>query len=380
MLRLARPRVAAGAALAASALFGAVACVDLFHSTDFATLCALDADACATEAGADADAPTDAGPDGTSPVDFCALTSDETHALAERACGYLGACLGTSADSTFGACMIRALAAYDCAFNPTLRPRGATATLWQCLSTVSSCDDLALCVFGTRAPSCRADPSATTAYTACNLADGSVVVECGSEALPLGMSACATRGQTCGRIDSSNARCMGARGAACTGEARCEGTAAVVCRSAGGIDADEGVDCAAYGDGRCAIDDAGLVACAPSADAGACTEGDGGAAVTCSEDGAFAESCVDGRAVRIHCNAIGLKCNAAGVPANDPVTACETSISAGACSTADDACEGGTLRSCVRGEVFRLACADVPGLAACAQPDGRSATCTVATQ
>ncbi|MBX3206120.1 MAG: hypothetical protein KF764_13705 [Labilithrix sp.] len=368
-------RIATKAILAASVFAGAAACVDLFHSTDFATLCAADPAACAPETGAEAgaDVVTDARPDTARPLDFCDESPFVAYRRAARACGYLGACLGTSADSSFGACMIRALAAYDCAFNPSLRPRGANAALWECLWTVASCSDLSRCVFGTDAPPCPG--GAESAFTACNLDGGSVVVECGLPKVALGMSACALRGQTCARIDPSNSICAGRRGGACTGEARCEGSSAVVCKSAGGIDSDEGVDCAGYGDGRCARDDAG-VACAPPARAGACAPS-ASSAIACSDGGEVAESCVDGRAVKIDCAAIDMTCNAAGVPTHDPFSACQTRGAGGTCATSEDECAGTSLRSCVRGASFELACTDVDGLGACTKAPGRNATCTV---
>ena len=295
----------------------------LFHSTDFPTLCAYDAEACATETGpptGDAE-PPDATDEPAAPIDFCTNSPSVARRLAERACGYLGACLGPREDSNFGACMIRALAAYDCSFNPSLRPRGESAVLWDCLSKIDSCDDVALCVFGTKAPACPSGNLDPTAFTACNKDGGSVVVECGPSTTALGMTPCALRGRTCARLDVSTSICTGKRGGSCTVSPRCDGTSAVRCKSAGGIDSDEGTDCAAYGDGRCASDDAG-VACAPPASAGACALGKT-SEVRCSDGGTFAESCVDSRAVRFNCAAIGLGCSAAGVSTTDPVSACK---------------------------------------------------------
>src|SRR5688572_11314287 len=137
MRRAGRGRAVLGTFIA-SALFAAAACVDLFHSTDFATLCAFDAAACSPEAGSNGDV-SDAP---EAPIDLCAQSPARARELAERTCGWVGACLGTLEDSTLGACMVRALAAYDCVFNPSLRPRGRNAVLWQCLSKVGSCDDV----------------------------------------------------------------------------------------------------------------------------------------------------------------------------------------------------------------------------------------------
>jgi hypothetical protein len=370
----ARTRLAAATTFAASTLVFGVACVDLFHSTDFATLCTYDAAACISDSG---DGATDADiSDGrdeatAAPIDFCKGSPSEARRLAEHACGYLGACLGTTESASFGACMLRALAAYDCSFNPSLRPRGATAVLWQCLSKVSSCDDTALCVFGTKAPSCPGRTGPNT-FTACNLDNGSVLVECGDPKTAIGMEACALSGRTCARVDKTKSICAGARGVACTVSPRCEGTSAVECKSAGGIESDEGLDCAAYGDGRCALDDAGA-ACVPLATAPPCS---GSSNVVCSDGGAFVASCVGGRTVKIDCSAIGQGCNADGVSTIDPARACKNLDAGTVCSPMEDECSSGVLRSCAQGTLFELPCTSVPGLGACAKRNGRRATCT----
>lgn len=371
-------RIAMATAFAASALLGAAACVDLFHSTDFPTLCASDSEACETEASSptgDARAPA-ASAEAAAPLDFCSNSPSEARRVAERACGYLGACLGTTQDRNFGACMIRALAAYDCSFNPSLRPRGEHELLWGCLSNVASCDDVARCVFGTKAPRCPDDNTDPAPFTGCNQDGGSVVVQCGPSATPRGMNPCALRGQTCTRLDISTSICAGKRGGSCTVTPRCDGTSAVTCKSGGGIDSDEGTDCAAYGDGRCVSDDAG-VACAPPASAAACALGKT-SEVRCSDGGTFAESCVDGRAVTFNCAAIGLGCNAAGVSTTDPISACWNPDLGTACATAADTCSSSDkLASCAQGQTFTLSCRNVPGLGACVQPTNGPARCSL---
>ena len=368
-------RIAMTTAFATSALLGAAACVDLFHSTDFPTLCASDAEACEAEASSrgDARAP-EASAEAAAPIDFCSNSPSEARRVAERACGYLGACLGTTEDSNFGACLIRALAAYDCSFNPSLRPRGEHELLWDCLSRVESCDGVALCVFGTKAPGCPSGITDPTPFTRCNQQDGSVVLQCGPSTTPRGMTPCALRGRTCTDLDESTSICTGKRGGSCTVTPRCDGTSAVTCKSAGGIGSDEGTDCAAYGDGRCARDDAG-VACAPPASAGACALGKT-SEVRCSDAGTFAESCVDGRAVMFNCAGIGLGCSAAGVSTTDPISACKNLDAGSACATTADTCSGGKLESCAQGQTFTLSCANVPGLGACVQPTNGRARCS----
>lgn len=378
MIPRSRGQVVVIGMFAAAGLAGTAACVDLFHSTDFPTLCDEDAAACAPEAGGPPDA---ARPDGTSneggsPIELCSRDSAEARRRAEHACGYLGACLGPHEDTRLGDCMTRALAAYDCSFNPLLRPRGTTAVLWDCLARASTCDAVALCVFGTPAPSCKPESGP---YSACNLEPdengrfdaGAVVVACHDSRVAVGMNPCALRGRSCATVDESKSICAGKRGAACTSSPRCEGTFAVHCRSTGGIDADEGADCASFGAGRCAQDDAG-VSCVPLPDAGTCT---GTAEVTC-DLGATASSCVGGRAVEIHCAALGLACDAAGVLPIDPFLACKDRDAGAACTETEDDCDGDTLLGCsTRGTRYELRCSSVPGLGACTKAVGGRAAC-----
>src|SRR4051812_19914329 len=86
-----------------------VACVDLFHSTDFTTLCDRDAETCNTiDATANVDVP-DVAVDGAVPEAFCNLSPDEARARAEHACGFLGACEGAAANGAARECMLQAL-------------------------------------------------------------------------------------------------------------------------------------------------------------------------------------------------------------------------------------------------------------------------------
>lgn len=371
-------RVAFGA-FATASVAAVAACVDLFHATDFPTLCEHDAAACVAETSTPPDADVPDTAEASAPIDLCAASGEGARRRAEHACGWLGACLGTTEETTFGQCMVRALAAYDCSFNPSLRPRGKTAVLWDCLAKADSCDAVALCVFGTPAPRCPGDAGGT--YTTCNTeADedgnfdaGPVFMECGESTAPIGMDPCVLRGRSCVRVDISKSLCAGGRRAACKVAPRCDDTFAVQCKSAGGIDSDEGVDCALFGDGRCALDDAG-VACAPVETSAACT---GTAKVVCNDAGTTAESCVDGRTVALRCGAIGQGCNAAGVLPVDPALACKNLDAGSACSDAEeDDCDGGTLRSCARGTRFELPCTSVPGLGACTKGQDRRAACS----
>lgn len=367
-------------AFVVTAMTAIAACVDLFHATEFAALCMDDAAACAVEGGTlarDVDAPETTTEETTS-IDLCASGRTEARQRAERACGYLGACLGTVSGSTFGECMIHALAAYDCSFNPSLRPRGKSAVLWDCLSNVDSCDAVASCVFGTPAPPCT--PHNGT-YTACNLevdstgavTAGPVVVECGNSTFAIGMEPCVLSGRTCAKVDDGKSICAGAQGATCTGTPRCDGTFAVQCRSAGGVDSDEGKNCELFGEGRCVRDDAG-VACAPVFTSPTCSKT---AKVVCNDAGTAAESCVDRMMVTINCASIGQRCNAKGVLPVDPIAACTNADIFYACVDGEEKCEQETLRSCARGTWFNLRCTSVPGLGACATSLRGRAACTV---
>lgn len=360
-------RQALWAASGAATLVGAGACVDLFHATDFATLCELDASACTSPDSSTADA---GGPDAAANIDFCSLSSPRAREIADHACGWLGACLGTigtfgDKEGPFAACMMQALAAYDCAYNPTLRPRGESATLWQCLSKVSSCGELNRCVFGSvDAPRCQRTSGGT--FTACNADPGSVLVECGTDERPFGMTVCALSGRSCTKVDSSKGVCAGKQGANCTGSPRCEGTFAIACATTnGGIPADEGTNCDLVGDGRCVADSNGI-ACAPdkeSADTCSATS-----KVVCNHK--QAESCVDGRRVRFRCETLNMDCD---VAAANPADACR--VTSQPCNDTVDSCQNGKLHSCSRGKAFDLDCESV-NLGSCTpQTGGRPATC-----
>lgn len=361
-------------------LVGAAACVDLFHSTEFETLCTFDSDACdggrdgSSEGGARADVGTDGAPEAPPPIDFCESSPSEARIFAQRACGWTGACLGVrqralhAKEFTYAECFRRALAAYDCSFNPSLRPRGENARLWSCLTSVTSCASVEQCVFGNVAPSCNQQGP----FTACNAKEnGSVVIECGSTTRALGMEACALEGRVCTRVDDSTALCTGALAAACkTATPRCAGTSLVTCKKAGGIDWDEGFDCATVGDGRCVLDDAGP-ACAPQVDASACDVATS-SAPTCA-DGGIVERCVQGNSTRIACAALEQGCDATKAVVADPLSAC-VEVGTSPCTENEDQCAGGLLSSCAGGTKYILDCKAM-GLGACSKPTDRHAAC-----
>jgi hypothetical protein len=338
-----------GFAFAAACAIG-VACVDVFHGTDFTTLCVATPSAC-----------SDAGVSRLPPLpDFCSFSPAEAQRHAERACAFLGACRGATEATSFGACMLRALAAYDCKLNPALRPRGPNKDLWACLGSVGSCGEVDACLFGDAAPPTCGPVSGGT-FRAC--ADGRSLIECGLPAAtnpPVAVEPCTFEGRGCLEIDGTRALCVGKAGATCTGPDRCDGTSAIRCDGTS-VTADIGVDCAAFGFGVCVTDDAGI-ACAPAADTPSCT---GTSELRC-DDAGVARACVAGHELAFDCSRLGLVCaTSAETRAIAPITACGPRPE-GRCD-APDTCSGDLLRSCARGRAFTLACSSL-GLKPCTVP------------
>ena len=325
------------------------ACVDLFHSTDFPTLCTEDAAACAPDASGVETSVSDVP---MPLLDFCAWSSDEARTHAERACAWLGACEGAATGSTFGLCMTRALDAYDCHYNPSLRPAGDTYALWSCLANVTSCDQVSRCLYGPTPPTCTGVANGNGTFTACSDTGSSAVLSC---ALPeagspaVASESCTLEARQCGGQPSA---CVGTELLACQHSDTCNGTNAIRCRNEN-ASIDIGLDCAKRGGGSCVVTDAG-VACAPIADAGAC---DGGAAVRCDDAGA-AHSCIAGQDVVVDCKAAGRACTAPAHPL-DLAEAC--TVTDGGCSDepgkSEEDCTDGLIRSCGRGGLFQLDCA-----------------------
>lgn len=354
-----------------------VACVDLFHSTDFDTLCSKSPDdpACAVAEGGAAevgapDVGTDTAP---SRFDFCTWSSTEARTQAARACAWLGACERPVGESLFGACAVHAQLALDCTANPSLRPRGAVDAFWQCLTSVHSCADVDRCVFPAGVQECVAVTGGTS--TACGSdANGSVRLECsGPAGRAHGVEPCALTGQTCSRPnDNSIAKCAGALGFACDAPdaGTCSSTSAVDCRAFGVLRLDQGHDCSLYGAGQCILGSAGP-SCAPTKTANTCV---GDTRPSC--DGTVVRTCIGGQDVRIDCNALGLPCDAKGVSTADPAAAC-TNPGPPSC-TGDDKCSTSTLlESCGRGATYKVDCAaeglgkcviDSAGRGACSPP------------
>lgn len=341
-----------------SSMLAPLACVDLFHSTDFETLCDREPSHAACSGGGDADA-------AEATLDFCAWTPTEARKRADRACAWLGACAGPLGDSSFGRCVVRALSAFDCSFNPGLRPTGGTHALWSCLAQVESCADVDACLYeGRPPPECAPVPSGS--FTACA---GAFRVECANpqRGRATGLEPCALEGRSCVRIDESRASCAGHDGNACASPPTCNGTFAVECTTAG---LDRGRDCAGIGSGTC-VASSTTAACAPIAGAPACS---GGQEVVC--DGSVATSCVGGKKVSFDCSRIGAPCDTSEpVPPSDAVMACADRTSAGRC-TGPDTCSGDTLRSCANGVAMTVACSSV-GLGPCVARTNDLAACSL---
>jgi hypothetical protein len=338
-----------------------LACVDLFHGTDFETLCSHSPSdpACGSDAGTTPDVVIETSTDGAIPrPDFCAWSESEAKAQAARACAWLGACEGSVGESTFGACSINARLAYDCGLTPALRPRGTLDAFWACLATVQSCGDVDRCVFPGGVQDCVAVPTGST--SACGTAlNDSVRLECaGPSGRARGVEPCAMFGKTCSPEDTSAATCSGKLAFACTKNA-CSGTSLVDCRAAGVRMLDRGTDCAAVGAGKCVESDAGPY-CAPGAGTTACAK----ESLPKCDGNYVVDTCIGGASVRVNCERLGLFCDVSQLTSIDPTAAC-VNRGAGSCTPGSDTCASATLlRSCGRGANFEVDCASV-GLGNC---------------
>ena len=374
-----RGRHAVLAAGAAFVMLG-VACVDLFHGTDFDTLCTRSpSDPQCGDAAASPDAASDgATADAQRPrTDFCKWDSATARAQALRACAWLGACEGPFRGSAFGPCVIRAQLAYDCAANPALRPAGDVDDLWSCLTNVATCGDVDQCVFPGGVQACITVSQGV--LTACGGGGNrGVLFRCASQdgGRATGIEPCAMGGQTCAKESESAASCAGTLGHdACT-TSTCVGSAAVDCAQAGTRTFDRGIDCARSGGGRCVIGDGGMPQCTAGAGAPPCLTDAPPRCVPSSMTGAskgIVSACVEGREITVNCTTLGLPCDeATPVPSYDPAAACVERAPAPDC--VEDACLGARLSSCGRGVVQTVDCVSV-GLKNCKLTNGKAA-CT----
>jgi hypothetical protein len=362
-----RPLVVAAASFVALG----VACVDLFHSTDFEVLCGHSPDDPQCRDGGVTNVDSSVVPDGGGPdarPDFCSWTSTAAREHALRACAWLGACEGPLGESAFGPCVIRAQLAYDCAANPALRPARDADAFWSCLATVASCTDVDRCIFPGGVPACPAVSAGS--FTACPSTKGAAArVKCASPGggRPEGIEPCIMRGQTCVKDNGSAAHCGGSLGTAQCTKSRCSSTFAVGCDDPSHPLVDVGVDCSASGAGRCESSDAGPV-CAPGDRAASCV-----AEKVAVCEGSAVSACVSGKELRIDCGPLGLPCDVdAGSGTFDLAGACSNQSDAGACVGADR-CAGARLEACGRGATYAVDCASV-GLGSCAiGPSGHAA-------
>lgn len=374
----ARRIASASIVLATGAVGFAIACVDLFHSTDFKTLCTENPQAPQCGGSGTTDGGSDAGTDAPAkpPIDLCTLTSEEVRARAIKACALLGACGASIQPDAFGQCVPRAMLAMDCSANPHLRPLGDNLKLWQCLAEVASCRDIDTCLFGGTRQNCAAAP--LTSCSDPSLNGGNVLIDC---TLPAGpettrFEPCLANSQRCTREGTSQAFCTGGQGVSCT-VSTCDGTNAVVCDGR-----DKGIDCAGLGGGSCYFDvTAGSPACKPGPTARDCPV-DGGALtaiVTCDESNNVAFACVDGKEVAINCTRLGLKCDpAVNAPPHDPAAKCVTdAFQSIKCVETSDTCSGDDLQGCSKGERYVARCVSL-GLGKCAENDAGAvrANCT----
>jgi hypothetical protein len=359
----ARARAALAAVFFAGGAMGVAACVDLFHSTQFDTLCSLDASApeCREADAARVDASEAAIPDAAppAPTDFCKWTPAEARLHAQHACAWLGACAGTIGKNQLGPCMIDALLAYDCTIDPARPVRGEAHAYWDDLWKATTCDGARGAVL--RDGGLRQCGPFSSDYLQCASSQGgtdtSTRVACMGATetrAPRAIESCAAGGQSCTLADP--AACAGPSGVCTAKTTACTGGRLTDCDRDGAVDL--GVDCTSFGDQRCAPDAA---ACLPlQQDAAPCGVD---ATLRCGPTG-IATSCPAGRSESVDCHALlgdAGGCNPDGGDGRawDVTRGC----TAGAC-TVEDYCDGATVRSCARGVTFAVDCTSV-GLGPC---------------
>ncbi len=352
-----------GLSIAAVAIVAsAIACVDLFHSTDVASLCDLDASA----PGCDAAVPIEAGP-----PSLCAPDAGVAQSRAAHACTLLAGCEHPIGQNKTGTCMVNAILAYDCAANPNRRPAGAAKAFWECMQSATSCADVGECTFPNHPPPC-----ANGGFLGCSQSSDNIDsrVDCVATTSAAAGENCAPLGQTCDSLDpdasNNGALCVGHAGRACIGTGCVSGRWLSLCDDAG---IDHGVDCTVVGAGKC---DLAGAACLPMVDSGTCSHTN---AVTCTPGNIVAQGCAAGVPEHIDCTAIsgGGTCVAipSGASGTVPADACR--INAG-CT--DDTCsDAGHLLACVRGRTVDIDCKSVTGLTTCevvATGEGNIAACS----
>jgi hypothetical protein len=348
--------------LAAGAV--ALAC-DLFHSTNFQTLCDLDPTnpKCTGDAGA---SETGSPPQ---PTNFCEWDAGAALGGAEHACALLGACELPLGQNAFGPCMVAALLAYDCTANPN-REIIETSPLhayWDALWQAKSCADVDRIVFpgagaADKVPLCSNGGGFVTCGIAYDGGDNSTVrVECDEAGARTHGENCLAQGRTC-----DQGLCTGIAKHQCT-VTGCVGSQLSDCNAAG---VDLGTDCALVGNGLCETTDAGP-ACG-STDPSPCSPS---SAVTC-DDAGFATGCASGTVETLDCTTLTGSGSCTPGPASPPwdlSSAC--AADGGACPL--DSCVGNAVVSCSQGSTFTVSCTSL-GLGPCTMVktfDGVRAAC-----
>ncbi|MCL2777818.1 MAG: hypothetical protein FWD73_07420 [Polyangiaceae bacterium] len=343
-----------------------VACVDLFHSTDFRTLCDSDPNNAACQGNQDdggRDGQTDSGGDsGDQPLDFCAWSSAEAHDEAVRICAWFGACEGPAGESAFGNCVMHAQFALDCDANPNFRPTGSAELLWQCLTKAKTCDDFNTCTFPKGVPACQFT-GGSSGYSGCTTNSGIAVVSTCVQVNdpPIGVDLCSMANKTCQADQSQYVGCTGNLGLMCTPPSssqpasNCSGSWAQSCVS-GPPAIDQGIDCSGFGASKCSSSGGNGAACVPSG--GDSCSGAVSSQPTCSGDQVSA--CVDGQHYTIDCTKFGLTCSpvaaAKATSLYDPFAAC---VASGTACAGDDTCNGYAIMSCSHGAAVGISCADL---------------------
>lgn len=368
-----------------------IACVDLFHGTEFETLCTHSPNdpRCHGDASIP-DAVAEVAVDARRPhPDFCSWSSEMARAQARRACAWLGACEGPLGESAFGPCAVRAQLAYDCKANPSLRPAGDSDAFWACLATVTTCADVDQCAFPSGLQQCGAVEAGS--LTRCATVGGNVATRLRCTTSPeagraAGVEPCAMLGETCSNEPGSGgsaASCTGTQAFSCSTTV-CAGSSAIDCNPAGAGTVDLGLDCANFGGGRCLPSDGGGPACVGGAGARACpTDALPSCVVnvTTGANSGVVSSCVDGHLIDVDCTKLGLPCDVSPnpplpFPTYDPAAACVRRAPAADVCDTGDACLGSTIRSCGRGALQTVDCLSV-GLKGCAiNPANGKAACT----
>ena len=334
--------IAVGIACAAAI----VACVDLFHSTDFETKCSADANA--PGCSSDAATPIDAAP-----VELCAPDHTTALARARHVCALLAACETPIGQNRTGACIANALLAYDCAANPNRPPKGDTDTFWRSLTTAKTCTDIDRSVAPAGKQACTGKgPFVGCAGGATAVQNQDSRVQCVQfNGTPGAFERCRAYGQTCFALDTSNnnnAVCVGGQKNTCS-QTGCQGTALAICDDAG---VDRGLDCLDFG-GQACVKTGAMPACKPASSTTCAASSN----IKCDVND-IATGCASGFAETVDCKAL-----VGSGSCKDVLDASVGTTPWAACQGSDgctqDICDGtkkNVLHACVQGKVVDVDC------------------------